>query len=82
MLIVANKQVAPFLDQILVHLYKASSDDDPGVAKAVLECAAMTGKFVDADLLLGLVGKHLGLKPDGDRSRSGHGVEEVFVESR
>mmetsp|Transcript_40910 Transcript_40910/g.73939 ORF Transcript_40910/g.73939 Transcript_40910/m.73939 type:complete len:944 (+) Transcript_40910:78-2909(+) len=82
MLIISNRQVAPFLDQILVHLYKASSDDDPAVAKAVLECAAMTGKFVDADLLLGLVGKHLGLKPDGDRTRSGHGVEEVFVENK
>mmetsp|Transcript_67203 Transcript_67203/g.161006 ORF Transcript_67203/g.161006 Transcript_67203/m.161006 type:complete len:949 (+) Transcript_67203:80-2926(+) len=82
MLVIANRQVAPFLGQILVHLYKASSDDDPGVAKAVLECAAMTGKFVDVELVLGLVGKHLGLKPDGERSRGGHGVEEVFVESR
>ena len=57
----------------LVHLYKSSGDDDPVVAKSALECAEMLGAFVDVDLILGLVTKHLGLKLDA----SGQGRQSV-----
>jgi dynein assembly factor 5 len=88
MLVEVNRQVAPFLDQILVHLYKAASDDEPAVAKAVLQCAAMVGAFLDIDLVLGLVGKHLGSKHQfasgGSNAGGGavRGVEEIWQENR
>lgn len=82
-LVLVNRQIAPFLDQVLVHLYKASSDDEPLVARAALQCAEMAGAFIDADLVLGLLGRHLGVRPDGgSASRSGPGVEELWPQTR
>lgn len=86
-IVIANRQVAPFLDQALVHLYKASADDDQVVARAALQCAEMIGAFVEVDLILGLVAKHLGIKlanaeSDAGGPSKGQGVEELFPESR
>lgn len=78
MLVLVNRQIAPFLDQVLVHLYKASSDDDQAVAKSALECAEMLGAFAEVDLILALVAKHLGLRPDG----KGQSTEDLFPETR
>jgi len=82
-LVLANERITPFLDQVLVHLYKASADDDLVVARGVLGCAEILGAMVDSGLLLRLVGQHLGLDVDGGVvcTRS-HGVEEVWHESR
>jgi len=77
-LVELNRTVAPFLDQVLVFLYKAVSDDEPAVANASLQCAAMLGAFLDIDLVLSLVAKHLGLKSKG----GGVGVEELWPEQR
>jgi len=79
-LVIANKEIAPFLDQVMVHLYKASADDDAAVGKAILECAEMLGAFVDIDLILGLVAKHLGLKIENAAQRES--IEDMFPESR
>jgi len=80
-LVLANRQIAPFLDQLLVHLYKASADDDPIVAKSALQCAEMVGAFVDIDLTLGLIAKHLGLRLDGS-AQARQSVEDLFPEQR
>mmetsp|Transcript_96123 Transcript_96123/g.170577 ORF Transcript_96123/g.170577 Transcript_96123/m.170577 type:complete len:951 (+) Transcript_96123:63-2915(+) len=78
-LVLANKHVAPFLDAILVHLYKALGDDAAEVSKKSLQCAAMVGAFLDADLVLDLVGKHLGLKLEGGSStKSGTSFDELW----
>jgi len=69
-LVLVNRQIAPYLDQVLVHLYKASADDDQVVAKAALECAEMLGAFVEVDLILGLIAKHLGLRLGGKAGQS------------
>mmetsp|Transcript_21120 Transcript_21120/g.45100 ORF Transcript_21120/g.45100 Transcript_21120/m.45100 type:complete len:933 (+) Transcript_21120:93-2891(+) len=86
LLVLANRQVAPFLDQVLVHLYKASADDDQPVAAAALQCARMAGAFLDVDLVLGLVGKHLNLKVvEGGAAPAGNGgvgVEELWPQQR
>lgn len=85
LLVLANRQVAPFLDQVLVHLYKASSDDEVSVVAGTLQCAAMVGAFLEVDLVLGLVGKHLGLKVaenSGPAGRAGVGVEELWPQTR
>jgi dynein assembly factor 5 len=82
MLVEVNKQAAPFLDQVLVHLYKAAGDDEPVVAKAVLQCAAMLGAFLEVDLVLGLVAKHLGLNQSDVGKAAVRGVEEIWQESR
>lgn len=82
-LVLANRQVAPFLDQLLVHLYKAAADDDRSVSQAVLQCAGMLGSFLDMDLILALVGKHLGLKgADAQPTKGGLGVEELWPQKR
>jgi len=81
MLVLANRQIAPFIDQVLVHLYKASADDNPVVAKSALECAEMLGAFVEVDLILGLVCKHMGLKLDGSGGQR-ESVEDLFPEKR
>eukprot|EP00927_Polykrikos_kofoidii_P048306 TRINITY_DN42531_c0_g1_i1.p1 TRINITY_DN42531_c0_g1~~TRINITY_DN42531_c0_g1_i1.p1 ORF type:complete len:980 (-),score=178.02 TRINITY_DN42531_c0_g1_i1:255-2915(-) len=86
-LVLANQQVAPFVEQILVHLYKAAADDEPAVARTVLQCASMVGTFLDMNLVLDRVGKHLGLKPgnngsDQTESGKGPGVEELWPENR
>eukprot|EP00933_Yihiella_yeosuensis_P061402 TRINITY_DN64202_c0_g1_i1.p1 TRINITY_DN64202_c0_g1~~TRINITY_DN64202_c0_g1_i1.p1 ORF type:complete len:954 (+),score=180.88 TRINITY_DN64202_c0_g1_i1:112-2973(+) len=82
-LVVVNRQVAPFVDQVLVHLYKASSDDEAVVAKAALQCAEMIGAFLDADLVLALVAKHLGLRIEGGTSeKPGAGFNELWPEQR
>jgi hypothetical protein len=72
-LVSVNREIAPFLDQVLVHLYKAAADDDKDMARTVLQCATMVGAFIDIDLVLGLVGKHLGLKVDNNSNASGGG---------
>jgi len=78
-LVLANKHVAPFLDAVLVHLYKALGDDAEVVSKKSLQCAAMVGAFLDADLVLELVGKHLGLKLEGGGSiKSGTSFDELW----
>lgn len=81
-LVLANRQVAPFLDQTLVHLYKASADDDQTVASFTLQCARMAGAFLDVDLILGLVGKHLGLKLADSGGAPGVSVEELWPQHR
>jgi dynein assembly factor 5 len=85
-LVLANRQIAPFLDQVLVHLYKASADDEQAVAKSALECAEMLGAFVEVDLILGLVAKHLGLKLVDSKvetkGQQGESVEDLFPEKR
>mmetsp|Transcript_151005 Transcript_151005/g.263102 ORF Transcript_151005/g.263102 Transcript_151005/m.263102 type:complete len:960 (+) Transcript_151005:85-2964(+) len=86
-LVIANRQVAPFLDQALVHLYKASADDDQVVARAALQCAEMVGAFVEVGLIIALVAKHLGIRLANADDEDGHplqgqGVEELFPESR
>jgi len=82
-LVVVNRQVAPFLDQVLVHLYKASADDDLLVAASTLQCARMAGVFLEVDLILGVVGKHLGLKvADGVLGGGGVGVEELWPQQQ
>mmetsp|Transcript_65377 Transcript_65377/g.142520 ORF Transcript_65377/g.142520 Transcript_65377/m.142520 type:complete len:938 (+) Transcript_65377:63-2876(+) len=82
-LVLVNRQVAPFLDQVLVHLYKASADDEASVARAALQCAEMAGAVLDVGLVLGLVGKHLGLKLDGGTvPTKGPGVEELWPQTR
>merc|ERR1719181_986407 len=80
-LVLVNRHIAPFLDQVLVHLYKSSADDDQVVGKAALECAEMLGAFVDVDLILGLVAKHLGLRLEGS-GQSRTSVEDLFPETR
>mmetsp|Transcript_103269 Transcript_103269/g.301251 ORF Transcript_103269/g.301251 Transcript_103269/m.301251 type:complete len:932 (+) Transcript_103269:71-2866(+) len=83
-LVLANRQIAPFLDQVLVHLYKAAADDEPRVAQVVLQCAGLAGVFVEAELLLGLVGRHLGLRLEGGaekRPGGGQGMEELWPET-
>jgi len=80
-LVLVNQQVAPFLDQVLVHLYKASADDEATVSRAALQCAEMVGAFLDTGLVLGLLARHLGLKLDGT-SGARHGVEEIWAETR
>jgi dynein assembly factor 5 len=80
-LVLVNHQIAPFLDAVLVHLYKSSADDDPAVAKSALECAEMLGAFVQVDLILGLVTKHLGLRLEGS-GQKGQSVEDLFPETR
>jgi len=83
--VIVNRQVAPFLDQVLVHLYKASADDEPTMVASTLQCAAMVGAFVQADLVLGLVGRHLGLKVAGSGeggAKGGVGVEELWPQTR
>jgi len=65
---------------VLVHLYKASADDDPIVSKSALECAEMLGSLADMDLILGLIAKHIGLKLDGTGQRQS--VEDVCPEQR
>jgi len=82
-LVLANRQVSPLLDHVLVHLYKASADDEPSVAAAALQCAGMAGAFLEAELILGLMAKHLGLKLDGGSgSMRGQGVEELWPQTR
>jgi len=81
-LVVANVEVAPFLEGTLVHLYKAASDDESVVAKAALQCAQMIGALMPQDLVLGLVGKHLGLRPDGAKGHSSITTEELWPQSR
>eukprot|EP00429_Kryptoperidinium_foliaceum_P064296 CAMPEP_0176064936 /NCGR_PEP_ID=MMETSP0120_2-20121206/32392_1 /TAXON_ID=160619 /ORGANISM="Kryptoperidinium foliaceum, Strain CCMP 1326" /LENGTH=982 /DNA_ID=CAMNT_0017398517 /DNA_START=9 /DNA_END=2954 /DNA_ORIENTATION=+ len=82
-LVIVNRHMAPFLDQVLVHLYKASADDEPTVAASALQCARMAGAFLDVDLVLGLVGKHLGLKPaEGGGQPKGVNVEELWPQTR
>lgn len=81
-LVIVNKQVSPFLDQVLVHLYKASADDESLVARTALQCAEMAGAFLDVDLVLCLLGKHLGLKLEGSSQRAGPGVEELWPQTR
>jgi len=80
-IVIANRQIAPFLDQVLVHLYKSSADDDPNVAKAGLECAEMLGACVDIGLILGLVGRHMGLRLEAT-GQAGQSVEDLFPEKR
>jgi dynein assembly factor 5 len=80
-IVIANRQIAPFLDQLLVHLYKSSADDDPNVAKAGLECAMMLGACVDIGLILGLVGRHMGLRLEAS-NKKGESVEDLFPEHR
>lgn len=77
--ILLNKQIAPFLEQVLVHLYRASADEEATVVKTILLCADLLGAFIQPDLYLGLVGKHLGLK-DGAAER--RGFEDLWPESR
>lgn len=79
-LVMVNQQIAPFLDQVLVHLYKASADDDQVVSKAALECAEMLGAFVQVDLILALVTKHLGLKAEAGSAKES--VEDLFPEKK
>jgi len=84
-LVIANKQVAPFLDQVLVHLYKASADTETSVSRAALQCAEMAGAFVEVGLVLALVAKHLGLRAGGGAEGGqgrGQGVEELWPEAR
>lgn len=84
-IVLVNLQVAPFLNQLLVHLYKASADDEPSVVQASLQCASMAGAFLKVELTLGLVAEHLGLKLDGGASasaRTGPGVEELWPQNR
>merc|ERR1712216_948622 len=78
-LVLTNRQIAPFLDQVLVHLYKACADDDQVVLKAGLECSEMLGAFVEVDLILGLIAKPLGLKLEG---KAGQSVEDLFPEKK
>jgi dynein assembly factor 5 len=82
MLVLVNRQVAPFLDQVLVHLYKSSADDEVSVAKASLQCAEMAGAFLDMGMVLGLVGRHLGLKNGSAGAARGPGTEELWPEAR
>eukprot|EP00929_Paragymnodinium_shiwhaense_P055371 TRINITY_DN27740_c0_g1_i1.p1 TRINITY_DN27740_c0_g1~~TRINITY_DN27740_c0_g1_i1.p1 ORF type:complete len:968 (-),score=327.35 TRINITY_DN27740_c0_g1_i1:180-3083(-) len=79
LLVIVNRQVAPFLDQVLVHLYKATTDDDQMVARSTLQCAAMVGAFLDIELVLALVAKHLGVKGEGGR---GEGTEDLWPEQQ
>jgi len=82
-LVLANKQVAPFLDLVLVHVYKASADDEAVVSKGALQCAGMLGAFLDAEMVLALVSKHLGLKLEGGNSgRSGPGFDELWPQHK
>jgi len=81
-LVLTNRQIAPFLDQVLVHLYKACADDDQVVLKAGLECSEMLGAFAEIDLILGLVAKHFGLRLDSCSSKIRESVEDLFPEKR
>lgn len=83
LLVLVNREVSPFLDSVLVHLYKASADDEKSVGQIALQCAEMLGTVVDVDLLLSLLGRHLGLRPDGgDGTPIGPGPEELWPENR
>eukprot|EP00930_Biecheleria_cincta_P036302 TRINITY_DN24905_c0_g1_i1.p1 TRINITY_DN24905_c0_g1~~TRINITY_DN24905_c0_g1_i1.p1 ORF type:complete len:945 (-),score=179.29 TRINITY_DN24905_c0_g1_i1:397-3231(-) len=77
LLVLANRQVAPFLDAVLVHLYKALADDEPIVSSISSQCVGLVGAFLDADLVLELVGKHLGLKLEGG-ARKGTSFEDLW----
>jgi len=84
-LVLVNRQIAPFLDQVLVYLYKASADDDQVVSQSTLQCAEMLGAFADVDLLLGLVAKHLGIKIETGGSAQANraeNIEELFPQNR
>jgi len=81
LLVITNQQVAPFLDGVLVHLYKAQADDDQKVAKAALLCASMVGVFLDAELVLEVVGRHLGLKQEGGQ-RKGTSFDELWPQDK
>lgn len=84
-LVLVNKQIAPFLDQVLVHLYKASADDEKPVARAALGAGELLGAFVDVDIILRLVARHLGLKLDSAATAAAaatQGTEDLFPESR
>merc|ERR1719183_454649 len=81
MLVLVNREVSPFLDSVLVHLYKASADDEKAVGEIALQCAEMLGTVVDVDLLLALLGRHLGLRHDGGDGPA-HGPEELWPEDR
>jgi dynein assembly factor 5 len=79
--VLVNRQVAPFLDDILVHLYKASADDDKVVATSVMQCAEMVGAFLEVDLVLALVGRHLGMKSEGNGAL-GERIEDLWPENK
>ncbi|CAE7658796.1 Dnaaf5, partial [Symbiodinium pilosum] len=81
LLVIANQQIAPFLDAVLVHLYKAQADDDQKVAKASLLCASMVGVFLDAELVLEVVGRHMGLKHEGGQ-RKGTSFDELWPQDK
>ncbi|CAE7501345.1 Dnaaf5 [Symbiodinium sp. CCMP2592] len=81
LLVITNQQVAPFLDGVLVHLYKAQADDDQKVAKAALLSASMVGVFIDAELVLEVVGRHLGLKHEGGQ-RKGTSFDELWPQDK
>ncbi|CAJ1377289.1 unnamed protein product [Effrenium voratum] len=79
-LVIANKQIAPYLDAVLVHMYKAQADDDSKVSQTSLLCASMVGTFLGPEMVLEVVGKQLGLKHEGDRK--GTSFDELWPQDR
>lgn len=63
LLLILNQQCTPMVDSVLVHLYKACADDETAVTQKVSQSASLVGTFVDLELLLDLVAKHLGVVP-------------------
>eukprot|EP00913_Durusdinium_trenchii_P029360 g27525.t1 len=90
-LVIANRHIAPFLDAVLVHLYKASgprgcdpsprADDDQKVSIISRSCASMVGVFLDSEMVLEVVGKHLGLKHEGGQ-RKGTSFDELWPQDK
>lgn len=81
MLVVANKHIAPFLDAVLVHLYKAQGDDDQKVSTISRLCASMVGVFLESEMVLEIVGRHLGLKHEGGQ-RKGTSFDELWPQDK
>ncbi|CAK9015368.1 Dynein axonemal assembly factor 5 (HEAT repeat-containing protein 2) [Durusdinium trenchii] len=80
-LVIANRHIAPFLDAVLVHLYKAQADDDQKVSIISRSCASMVGVFLDSEMVLEVVGKHLGLKHEGGQ-RKGTSFDELWPQDK
>jgi len=65
----APQRIPPYLEHILVHLYRAAVDE-------TLDAATMIGLFVAPDLVIDLVSQHLGLRGTGGQGAN-YGVSEV-----
>jgi len=79
LLVVANRSTTRFVDQCLVHLYRACTDEEAPVAAVARQCAALLGFFVSPEVAYPIIAVNLGVTLDESLKQDLEDNEAGFV---